>query len=272
MAFMNESNELVWKRSTNCSEPEDDVWDDRALISAYDRAVRKVNQRIAEHSIDNNLRINNNNNAKQWKANNASKNVSNDSINSQMSSNSSTQNSINGTNGHNWTKGQYCRTVYNEDGVEYEAQIVSINPHLETCFVKYIGYDNEEEKAFKDLKPSLGKKSRKLQTQMIEKQNLYNSNSDTDNDINNFSNKMTNHFNARIEPSNDSWCMPSNSSTDAKSSQPIVPPPLPFSHSSRIPEDDESLASMLMSWYMSGYHTGYYMGLKQIKQNCKCNK
>ncbi|KAI8478711.1 SMN protein Smn1 [Branchiostoma belcheri] len=30
-------------------------------------------------------------------------------------------------------------------------------------------------------------------------------------------------------------------------------------------EDDDSLACMLMAWYMSGYHTGYYQGLKDAK-------
>ena len=37
----------------------------------------------------------------------------------------------------------------------------------------------------------------------------------------------------------------------------IIPPPPPICPDS--PDDDDTLGSMLISWYMSGYHTGYYM-------------
>ncbi|XP_078420323.1 survival motor neuron protein 1 isoform X2 [Cetorhinus maximus] len=43
---------------------------------------------------------------------------------------------------------------------------------------------------------------------------------------------------------------------------PLIPPPPPMGPDS-TDEDDEALGSMLIAWYMSGYHTGYYLGLKQ---------
>ncbi|XP_042190553.1 survival motor neuron protein 1 isoform X3 [Callorhinchus milii] len=43
---------------------------------------------------------------------------------------------------------------------------------------------------------------------------------------------------------------------------PLIPPPPPMGPDS-VDEDDEALGSMLIAWYMSGYHTGYYLGLKQ---------
>ncbi|KAJ7426851.1 Survival motor neuron protein [Willisornis vidua] len=38
---------------------------------------------------------------------------------------------------------------------------------------------------------------------------------------------------------------------------PLIPPPPPMRPDSA--EDDEALGSMLIAWYMSGYHTGYYL-------------
>jgi len=258
MSFIDQSNGLVWKRAATCSESEDDVWDDTALIKAYDRAVNRVNQKLMDSKSDNNQRTSNNSKPKK----------------SDDSALESTQRQPNSNDNNAWRCGQYCRTVYNEDGIEYESQIISINEENNTCVVKYVGYGNEEEKSLNDLKPSLGKRTRKIQSQ-----NINNTNSDTDNDINESTNKITNDSKQnkptnRVDSSStSSWFMPSNSQTDQKNStQPIVPPPLPFSPDSQIPEDDESLASMLMSWYMSGYHTGYYRALKQFRLNCKCNK
>jgi survival motor neuron protein len=246
MSLNEHSNGLVWKRPTNCSESEDEVWDDRALINAYDRAVAKVNAKIANKEV-----------TKQHKSNN--------------SSNETNKTLINNNSNNDWHLGQYCRTVYTEDGIEYESQIISINPQNNSCVVKYIGYGNEEEKPFNELKPSLGKKARKLQSQLFERQNMNNSNSDTDQDINCLTHKSNNDSKQNKSSSTSPWFMPSSSNSTP---QPIVPPPLPFCAESSMPNDDESLASMLMSWYMSGYHTGYYRASKQFKHNnnCKCNK
>ena len=43
----------------------------------------------------------------------------------------------------------------------------------------------------------------------------------------------------------------------------MPPAPAPVSSSSGTAENEDALASMLMSWYLTGYHTGYY----QVKQN-----
>ncbi|XP_064454874.1 survival motor neuron protein 1-like isoform X3 [Ornithodoros turicata] len=45
---------------------------------------------------------------------------------------------------------------------------------------------------------------------------------------------------------------------------PFLPPPPPPSFSpSHLMDNEEALASMLMSWYMTGYHTGYYQGMQE---------
>jgi hypothetical protein len=43
----------------------------------------------------------------------------------------------------------------------------------------------------------------------------------------------------------------------------ICPPPLPPGLLSGRSDEDDALASMLMSWYMSGYHTGFYEAMKK---------
>lgn len=46
-----------------------------------------------------------------------------------------------------------------------------------------------------------------------------------------------------------------------------MPPPVPphlLHQRGGVPQEDEAMASMLMSWYTSGYHTGYY----QVSSAC----
>jgi len=50
---------------------------------------------------------------------------------------------------------------------------------------------------------------------------------------------------------------------------PLLPPPMPphlLRHQGNVPEEDEAMASMLMSWYTSGYHTGYYQAMRDLKK------
>ncbi|KAM4868777.1 survival motor neuron protein isoform X3 [Urocitellus parryii] len=52
------------------------------------------------------------------------------------------------------------------------------------------------------------------------------------------------------------------------SGPPIIPPPPPICPDS---DDADALGSMLISWYMSGYHTGYYMGFRQNQKEGRCS-
>ncbi|KAM3720565.1 Survival motor neuron protein [Dirofilaria immitis] len=58
-----------------------------------------------------------------------------------------------------------------------------------------------------------------------------------------------------------------SSSTNQHTSIPsmVPPPPMAFNNLP-APDNDEALASMLMSWYMTGYHTGYYQALQDKKK------
>ena len=50
-----------------------------------------------------------------------------------------------------WRVGDHCRATFSEDGLKYEAEILSIDHEAGTCFVRYVSYGNEEEQELKDL-------------------------------------------------------------------------------------------------------------------------
>ena len=53
--------------------------------------------------------------------------------------------------------GDHCRATFSEDGLKYEAEILSIDHEAGTCFVRYVSYGNEEEQELKDLLKSAPK-------------------------------------------------------------------------------------------------------------------
>ena len=66
-----------------------------------------------------------------------------------------------------WAANDHCRAVYTEDGVEYEALVLSVEPDLEGyryATVRFVGYGNEETHWLEDLKPSKGEATRRAQT------------------------------------------------------------------------------------------------------------
>ncbi|KAH7967152.1 hypothetical protein HPB49_023152 [Dermacentor silvarum] len=149
-----------------------------------------------------------------------------------------------------WKVGDFCRCVYSVDGQCYEAKVKSVDH--DTCVVRYVGYGNEEEVYLSELLPSEGKFARQRQTEQAKREN-------------------------------DTPFHPSHSLPPAPPLEPLlgrlppfmkqsIPPPPPIAHGD-LPNNEEALASMLMSWYMTGYHTGYYQGLqeaKSSKRECCC--
>ena len=53
-----------------------------------------------------------------------------------------------------WRVGDRCRAVFTEDGEIYDAVILSIDKQKDTCFVRYVGYGNEEKQYLPNLMPS----------------------------------------------------------------------------------------------------------------------
>ena len=67
--------------------------------------------------------------------------------------------------------GDFVRSTFAEDGVDYEAQVLSVNENG-TCLIKYIGYGNEERVAMEDLVASWGQEIREEQKILAEADQL----------------------------------------------------------------------------------------------------
>ena len=64
-----------------------------------------------------------------------------------------------------WKVGDHCRATFSEDGLKYEAEILSIDHEAGTCYVRYVSYGNEEEQDIKDLqKISVKSKSKEKES------------------------------------------------------------------------------------------------------------
>lgn len=95
-------------------ESHDDMWDDTALIEAYDRAVSLAKEKVARKMESKNS-------------------------NTGPSSSNNPENSTSPSKTKGWKVGDYVRSVYSEDGVVYEAIIESISQSNTSAHVKYLG-------------------------------------------------------------------------------------------------------------------------------------
>lgn len=58
--------------------------------------------------------------------------------------------------------GDFVRSTFVDDGVDYEAEVLTINENG-TCLIRYIGYGNEERVKMEELVPSWGPEAREEQ-------------------------------------------------------------------------------------------------------------
>ena len=286
----------------------DKLWDDSALIKAYEKAVNSFKLEMeGESGIVNQA---NNPNGKKKKRRRKSKKREDKSSCDEVNNET-----------RNWSVGDKCLAVYSEDGLIYDAEVMEICSDM--CVVRYFDYGNEEQQYLTDLMPA-------------QEENLtYSHQNDVHSDaeglvepnhtnwkvsdlcvapeppyqhyheavINSFSSSLTckvtfvrsrkshevnvkdlqrscdfhpsssnaNHqpfYNANLIPPMPPF--PSHEGFRGIPQPPIPPPPPPISLND-LQSDDESLASMLMSWYLSGYHTGYFKAVQQFKRNHSSN-
>jgi survival motor neuron protein len=258
---------------------DEDIWDDTALVQAYDRAVSLAKEEVARRMGIGKESISENDSTIPKKPRKKKK-QNKDAI-------------------LQWQVGAPCRAVYSGDGAVYEATIDAILYDKGTCVIKYIGYGNEEIVPLKKLQPSQGQTARKLQeaaaAQDVNEQPIglemeFSDGGSTKESV--FKPKFGavprspqgskmdwesrtvrppghGYFSPRYRPLR----MPPMGVPPM-----VLPPPPPPHLTASFPEEDtEALSAMLMSWYMSGFHTGYYQGLKQAKNfhsvggNCSRN-
>ncbi|XP_029164533.1 survival motor neuron protein [Nylanderia fulva] len=248
---MSDENNVLFVRRNGNKSGDDDIWDDTALVQAYDKAVNLAKEEVA-------------------------KRIAMDVQNQQTSQKSQSSKRMNQTKKHSkkWTVGAPCRAVYSVDGQVYEAIIIKIHESSGMCTVKFVGYQNKEEVELSSLLESEGLQSQIAQqkdalAQKAEEETL---DSDTSTYSSQQNSKQMNGermdcdteyprlFKNNFMPETEYF----NSSINAMPPAPPLPPQL----MAQLPETDaDALSSMLMSWYISGFHTGYYHGLKQAKIN-----
>ncbi|XP_031621156.1 survival motor neuron protein [Contarinia nasturtii] len=122
------------------SESNEDIWDDRLLMKAYEQAIQLNNADVAKSIA-------------------ADTNKKSTTIIPSQASNMSTSDDGDDT----FKVGDYVRATYNVDNIDYEAQIVSIDDENDVCVVKFIGYDNEQTVRIVDLVSSWGEEEQQKQ-------------------------------------------------------------------------------------------------------------
>ncbi|XP_076618829.1 survival motor neuron isoform X1 [Colletes latitarsis] len=227
----------------------EDVWDDSALIKAYDKAVNLAKEEVTKRM---GMDIQN------------------------LQSKQKSQNCIQSRHANKpykkWITGAPCRAVYSEDGQIYEAIISKIFENSGTCIVKFVGYGNTEKVDMSSLLESEG-----LQRQIAQqKAALAEKNEDNTNIDETSFPTIANSKKSNGEKMDCEWeeikmdkqySVPGSSFNSMIDMMPPAPP-LPPQLMAKLPDNDaDALSSMLMSWYISGFHTGYYHGLKQARSN-----
>lgn len=235
---------------------DDELWDDTLLIQMYENSQQEINDALIKRFTTETLPCKEEQSVKnKSKPKNKEKNKKNSKSTAKTAGSKKTNLE------HKWLVGDYCRLVFLENDVEYEAKIICIDDSSSTCLIQYIGYENEEVRNLSDLKPSAGDFVRKMQIKMAIQDGYGKTNTEQpteeNNSINSSSANTQKHQNGT----------PSVKQEPIAGTSKIIPPP-PFlaDSSSNANDDDDVLASMLMSWYMTGYHTGYYQALKDSKK------
>lgn len=215
----------------------EDIWDDRLLIKAYEQAIQLQSSDVAKSIAENTNK----------KSTSPQLQTCNMSVEEEAESEQTTK---------TYNVGDNVRATYHEDNIDYEARIISIDESSSTCVVKFIGYDNEQIVRLMDLVDSWGDDEQQKQVnEAAAAVDAETEESNEDSEENTYPKEIyRNHaFHQSSLPA-----------------PPIPPMPPMLKHS--LGEDSEHFSAMLMSWYMSGYYTGLYQGHKLAKQSKKSLK
>ncbi|XP_051543921.1 survival motor neuron protein 1 isoform X1 [Myxocyprinus asiaticus] len=276
----NGAEDVIFCRGTGHSD-DSDIWDDTALIKAYDKAVVSFKNALkGENDVTPNKK---DKPGKKRKNNKKSK----------------SRKKCNAAPDKEWQVGDSCFAFWSEDGNLYAATISSIDHEKGTGVIIFTDYGNEEEQNLSDLLTEGSDLDEETQTP-ADVQRVKETESSTEESDRSFTPHQSGHqkhkSKGRSPMGPPSWVPgfppglppgPHFHKSDGRRSEgpgpffpgwppmippgpPMIPPPPPMSPDTM--EDDEALGSMLISWYMSGYHTGYYMGLKQGRREAAASK
>ncbi|CAG4934667.1 unnamed protein product [Colias eurytheme] len=270
-------SEVLYVKGMNVSESEEEeeyVWDDRKLNDAYDKAIRIANAEVAKRVAMSTNTQSNSDPVKQGTSKNKSTKPQPQKLRPSKT---------------NWKAGMPCRAVFEEDGLEYEAIILSIVNDKE-CIVQFLGYNNLQKVLLNTLNPSL---DRHAQTLQVEKALLDRADDGFESQSPNIEDMEYNDRAASPQSTN-TFCQNKKKSGKKKNKQkpankfdlpdiPMLnmsmlknlnsmdmplppPPPLHLSHGD-VDSEEQAVSSMLLSWYMSGYYTGLYQGMKRARES-----
>ncbi|XP_061164202.1 survival motor neuron protein-like [Saccostrea echinata] len=241
---------VLFHRGRPGSDSENDLWDDTALIKAYDNAISIVKAHINNEQgltdeekpviTDKKRR-----GGKRKKRHRKKK---------------------------QWKPGDQCRAIFSEDGLVYDAEILSVDQSTRTCIVRYRGYGNEEEQILDNLRSAPGRRSQQQKLSAGEAGSLADSmdwcgqRSDASSKDPNITHGSKHHHHKSAQSGGSPWPGVPPVPTFPVHNIPFVPPPPPLIAEDPLDGDNEVMCSMLMAWYMSGYHTGYYQGMKHARQ------
>lgn len=228
------------KRTQNGFIMSDDknIWDDTLLIKAYDDSVSLARETLARRIADST-------NRREEKLTEDEKKEEEATTTSEPELD---QEEV------TYKVGGFARATYT-DGLDYEGTVVSIDEKAESCILRYVGYENEQEILLSDLLPSWGPEARKEQI-LVAKQ------AEAEQE------KRPKHFKK-------TQTAPKVKKAPAQLPPGLNMPPMPLVPPMFKPnggvdnEPEQDFVAMLTAWYMSGYYTGLYQGRKETKKNKK---
>lgn len=271
-----QEDSVLFRRGTGQSD-DSDIWDDTALIKAYDKAVASFKHALKNGDVSD-------------KPKGETSDKPKDKPRRKPVKKSKSQKKTTTAPLKQWKVGDRCSAVWSEDGCIYPATIASVDLKRETCVVVYTGYGNREEQNLCALLPPTCEAADNMEQSAQENENE----SQVSTDESESSSKSPGSKPSNIRSKATSWNsffpppppIPGSGLRPGKaglkfsgppppppphflscwlpplpSGPPMIPPPPPVCPDSF--DDADALGSMLMSWYMSGYHTGYYMGFRQ---------
>uniref|UniRef100_A0A8C5YQ01 Survival motor neuron protein n=1 Tax=Marmota marmota marmota TaxID=9994 RepID=A0A8C5YQ01_MARMA len=240
-----QEDSVLFRRGTGQSD-DSDIWDDTALIKAYDKAVASFKHALKNGDIcETSDKPKGTPRRKPVKKNKSQKKNTTTPL-------------------KQWKVGDKCSAIWSEDGCIYPATIASVDFKRETCIVIYTGYGNREEQNLSDLLSPTSEVANNIEQNTQENENESQVSTDESENSSRSPGNKPNNIKSKATP----WdCflpppppMPGSGLGPGKlswySAFLIIPPPPPICPDS---DDADALGSMLISWYMSGYHTGYYM-------------
>uniref|UniRef100_A0A8D2ATP8 Survival motor neuron protein n=1 Tax=Sciurus vulgaris TaxID=55149 RepID=A0A8D2ATP8_SCIVU len=247
-----EQEDSVLFRRGNSQSDDSDIWDDTALIKAYDKAVAS----FGKHALKNGDICETSDKPKSTPRRKPVKK------NKSQKKNATTPLK-------QWKVGDKCSAIWSEDGCIYPATIASVDFKRETCIVIYTGYGNREEQNLSDLLSPTSEVANNIEQNAQENENESQVSTDESENSSRSPGNKSNNIKSKATPWDSFLPPPPPMPGSGLGPGKIIPPPPPICPDSL--DDADALGSMLISWYMSGYHTGYYMGFRQNQKEGRCS-